>query len=592
MTIEIELPDGTILEAPDDITPEGVKAATRNALGGAAPARAAAPQLGLGQKLGLMAQDTVYGDVAQAAGGTANYLADLAVRGANSLGLSQTPAEQLPSARYKRFLEQVGLPPKGGIVGAPGEALGMLTDPAGVAMAGMAPARATTQEAVRRGTARRGMEAGYSMPPSQVRGTPAGDLMQGLSGSGKVEQALVLKNQRATDALARRALRLPEDAPLTREAISSFIGTTSEQGYAPLDRLANINMRGLPYTRELENIALKYANPSKDFPGVAAPEIAAEVAAYKVPQFSGESARLILRNLHDKTDDAFRQGQGRLGSALKEVANVIEDNIARDLKRRGKSAADILGTYEDTRRTLAKAYQIRNAIKEGGGSVELHKLSGELQRGAPLTDELRTMAEFGNTYRDITKLPTRGEPSPLGIPDVAMGVGAAYASLGEPTVLAALGSRYGMRKLLESPAYQKSLLRNLQRQPSETTHPFARGLFSGSTQIPGAYEGASSLWSQPESDIDLARPMLSNADGSFSTERTITIEADGKHLLIPTIVGGKQLSPEAAIAAWEAGTNKPVGIFNSSEEADAAAVARSKRIGALRSPPSLWSQPE
>ncbi len=85
-----------------------------------------------------------------------------------------------------------------------------------------------------------------------------------------------------------------------------------------------------------------------------------------------------------------------------------------------------------------------------------------------------------------------------------------------------------------------------------------------------------------DDDIDLSRPKISNADGSFSTERTITIEADGKHLLIPTIVGGKQRSESEAIALWKSGQNKAVGSYGSADEAERSAVERSARIGRVR----------
>jgi hypothetical protein len=85
--------------------------------------------------------------------------------------------------------------------------------------------------------------------------------------------------------------------------------------------------------------------------------------------------------------------------------------------------------------------------------------------------------------------------------------------------------------------------------------------------------------------IDLARPKINNADGSFSTERTITIEADGRHYLIPTIVGGRQHSPDDAINLWKSGKNNHVGDFGSAQEAESAAVARSKQIGQVRGKP-------
>lgn len=86
-----------------------------------------------------------------------------------------------------------------------------------------------------------------------------------------------------------------------------------------------------------------------------------------------------------------------------------------------------------------------------------------------------------------------------------------------------------------------------------------------------------------EQPIDAKRPIVNNADGSFSTERTITVEMDGKHYLIPTIVNGKQVTPDEAVALMKAGKNQPVGVFASAAEADAAAKARSGKIGDMRS---------
>ena len=82
--------------------------------------------------------------------------------------------------------------------------------------------------------------------------------------------------------------------------------------------------------------------------------------------------------------------------------------------------------------------------------------------------------------------------------------------------------------------------------------------------------------------IDTTRPILNNRDGSFSTERTITIEVDGKHFVIPTIVGGQILTPDQAVAAWRDGKNNEVGVYASAQEAEAAAQARSKQIGQVR----------
>ncbi|MCC7144235.1 MAG: ParB N-terminal domain-containing protein [Candidatus Eisenbacteria bacterium] len=79
--------------------------------------------------------------------------------------------------------------------------------------------------------------------------------------------------------------------------------------------------------------------------------------------------------------------------------------------------------------------------------------------------------------------------------------------------------------------------------------------------------------------IDPKRPRLANPDGSFSTEETIGIEDGGRHVNIPTIIGGVRRSPEEAIQAWRAGRNPEVGSYATREDADAAAASRSSRIG-------------
>jgi hypothetical protein len=81
--------------------------------------------------------------------------------------------------------------------------------------------------------------------------------------------------------------------------------------------------------------------------------------------------------------------------------------------------------------------------------------------------------------------------------------------------------------------------------------------------------------------IDRSRPKLSNPDGSFSTESTITVGIDGRYYNIPTIVNGQRVGQEAAIQAarrnLEAFPN-----YQTLEQALAAAANRSNAIGALR----------
>jgi hypothetical protein len=72
---------------------------------------------------------------------------------------------------------------------------------------------------------------------------------------------------------------------------------------------------------------------------------------------------------------------------------------------------------------------------------------------------------------------------------------------------------------------------------------------------------------------------VKNPDGSYSSERTISVGIDGRHYNIPTMIKGKQLSTQQAIDSA-----KKVGIrrfpnFRTPEEASSAAAERSRRLG-------------
>ena len=82
--------------------------------------------------------------------------------------------------------------------------------------------------------------------------------------------------------------------------------------------------------------------------------------------------------------------------------------------------------------------------------------------------------------------------------------------------------------------------------------------------------------------INTQRPAINNPDGSISTEKTITIEIDGKYYLVPTIVNGKQVTPDEAVLSMMSGKNPAVGEFNSAVEAEVAARLRSSQIGNTR----------
>ncbi|SEG65064.1 hypothetical protein [Bosea lathyri] len=85
--------------------------------------------------------------------------------------------------------------------------------------------------------------------------------------------------------------------------------------------------------------------------------------------------------------------------------------------------------------------------------------------------------------------------------------------------------------------------------------------------------------------IDVNRPVLNNADGSISTERTTTerfnTSGDRPWLNVPTIVDGQELGLDEAIRAVTEGRNAPVGQFKTLPDAERAGQDRSNYLGLL-----------
>jgi hypothetical protein len=124
-------------------------------------------------------------------------------------------------------------------------------------------------------------------------------------------------------------------------------------------------------------------------------------------------------------------------------------------------------------------------------------------------------------------------------------------------------------------------------QPAPRGTPAATALGGTTTATPAAPPRAPQAAAAAGAPIDRGRPAIANPDGSISTERTITIGADGRFFNIPTIVGGRQLSEDQAIKEWRGGRNKAVGEFATQAEAEQGAKARSDQIGQQR-PSSEW----
>lgn len=313
-----------------------------------------------------------------------------------------------------------------------------------------------TQNSIRDATLADAQQAGYVVPPSMAGGGIPSRVMEGVSGKFKTNQAAAIKNQNVTDALARKALGLAEEQPITREAMQGLRNQAYQAGYEPLSSAGAIET-DTAFKKALDAITADYQGASRSFPGAVKNDVMQRVDSLRTGAMDVGDALKMTRILRDESSAAYAQGDKALGIATKKASNAIEDQVERALEAAGKDGAEMLKNFRDARTLMAKAHSVEKAIVEGGGHVNAKALGAALQRGKPLTGELRTIGAFANNFKDVAGVPQSGWANPITALDAFGAAGMAGMGAG-PASVALPAARMAARSVVLNPAYQKAFV--------------------------------------------------------------------------------------------------------------------------------------
>lgn len=298
-----------------------------------------------------------------------------------------------------------------------------------------------------------GQKAGYVVPPSQANPSLFNRVVEGASGKGATAQAASVKNQKITNELAKKALGIADDEPLNVEVLNG-IRKQAGQAYEAL-RGAGVVEADAKFGADLLKITQKFTGAAKDFPELAKNEIGDIVAAVNKKQFSTDSAIDAIAVLRDRASAAYGKGDKGLGSAYKQTAQALEDAIERNLEKTGQQ--ELVDGFKAARTLIAKTYSVENALNPTG-NVNALQLANQLKKGKPLSDELKTVAEFAANFRkaaqNVDNVGSTTGFSPL---DAAVGTLTGGAPgfawfFGRPVARAAMLSKAG-QKVLTNPSY-------------------------------------------------------------------------------------------------------------------------------------------
>lgn len=309
---------------------------------------------------------------------------------------------------------------------------------------------AASQNAPRDAILKASQEAGYTIPPSMAGAGMGSRMLEGLSGKYKTNQLAGIRNQTATETLARKAMGLaPEDA-ITPEAMQGIRTAAFQKGYEPVAAIGTLPT-DKAFITTLDGIASNFGGASKSFPLAVKTQVKDMVESLKVPEFDAGDALKMTQLLRNDANKAFVSGDKDLGKALKEASTALESQIERRLEGLGKDGAGMLKDFRDARTAMAKSHDVERALVSGGGQVNAGVFGKMLQKSpGRLTGELKQIGEFANQFGDVAKVPKSGHANPFTIVDFGMGA-SGIAPLLPPARVAA---RYGIL----SPQYQKAFV--------------------------------------------------------------------------------------------------------------------------------------
>lgn len=344
--------------------------------------------------------------------------------------------------------------------------------------------------------AAKAVSQGYRLPPSMAKANPSivENLVEGMGGKVRTEQAFSIPNQANTNRLARSSIGLSAgDKISTKELLDQ----RKEAGKA-YDEVRNLmdnaypefkNVRLKPdkeFQATMDNITGTFKNYARRFPSVFKNAQVDRMARdINKPMTTDEAVQLSMKLREDSTAN-YRAPKGTvkaLGKAQKKAADAIDRLVESHLQKMGEpggtpamtqarhiiggkdpSFQNIYNQYKKARQVIARTYDIEKVLDPHTGNVDAQALS-RLARRRPLHAELKDIADFGGKYEGVARVPTR-RGSRLG-PEISkseIGVAAVGGALGHPgglhklaTIAAYTGLPAASRHILGSDLYQNSL---------------------------------------------------------------------------------------------------------------------------------------
>jgi hypothetical protein len=312
------------------------------------------------------------------------------------------------------------------LVGGAGGVFGKVVgDKVASAVAGRKAAQATRQgqNALKDAALKESQEAGYVVPKSEVAPSFINNRLESVAGKAALKQDATLKNQDVSNSLGRKLLGLADDQPISKKAIDDFIETKSE----PYRQIAALDKRAASALDELKEVRAESKTWWKHYNTQHHPSSLKEAKAL----------------------DAKAKG--------------LESEIDQIAKSHGQD--DLVKQLRDARKEIAKAFDLERATNLTTGDVSAAVLGRMLDKGKPLSEELKKIAKFAKAHPKFAgagpSTPAAGVGKTEALASALLGMGGHAVAGPAGLTAAALPLLSGpTRSMLLSKPYQKLVKRN------------------------------------------------------------------------------------------------------------------------------------
>lgn len=262
-------------------------------------------------------------------------------------------------------------------------------------------------------------DAGFLAPIAKANPSLLNEVISDIAGPAG-DKKTALKNQQTTNAKSKRALGIPEEEPLNPQTFSDY-REKNAQAYARLRENATPFALDDEFKSKIMDLDKSMRSIKDTYPelyqGGEIERLRGSLLEPKNPAHPGKltpgTVIDITRNLRDQATSVLKNpnaSSAEVATALakREASEALEGLLERHLERSGDKK--LLTEFKEARKNIAASHDVETATNLTTGDVDATVLRRLLDKGRPLSGELKEIAEASRALPTVVRNTERMTP--------------------------------------------------------------------------------------------------------------------------------------------------------------------------------------